>query len=232
MKYKLLFFLFLFVSISFAQTGTIKIAKPAPVKKDTIVKTRPSLTFVLSAGGNYTFKKNSKIGFDAGITYVPRSPSFKHGVSIGLQYSLENIYFILSPYNKMQQQADTGYAKSQNKMEFIKLPVHINYAMMMGNNTRVDFSFGVMPEYLINTKNEYGRLMNRDFNQFNVAGLVGIRFQLYRNFELSVRYSKELFQRLKDRNVYDSNGKIIGKQDETASLLSVSLVYGFSIKRK
>lgn len=223
MKHKFLFFFLLFVSISSAQTGTIKIQKPketpVPAKDSSFAEGRSS---IINVGCNYTFKNNRKIGFEAGFTMYPITGKSHFG--IGLQYCVENNYYELSAYNQHTHLADVGYLKSQNKSEYIKIPIEVYELLHYGANGRGAASLGLAPEYLIKNKNEFQRLYTNDFNRFNVAGFVSVSFVL-KHFRIGIKFSKDVFENLKDRNIYDLNGVVTGKQKSRTNLISFSLSF-------
>ena len=96
--------------------------------------------------------------------------------------------------------------------------------------SQILLSFGLTPEYLSKTKNQYGRLNYSDFNQFNLSGNVSLGFRI-RIIYLRFGYSKDFFENLKDVNIYNSVGEKIGKQKSKTNLLSLTLVYSIFPKR-
>lgn len=232
MKRLYFFILFIFISstLLFSQTGTIKIVKPLTAKKDTVVTPRKkTITFTTSISSNYTFKGNNKFGYDAEVSFP-----FHNFLFIGLKYCNENQYYQLSPFNKETSKQEIAYSKSENKSDYLKIPITIKTSM--GTKRGLSdfiFSFGLTTEYLLKTKNQYGRLNYSDFNQFNLAGTISLGFPIFRkNYSINVGYSKDFFENLKDRNIYDQNGAILGKQKSKTNLLSLSLSYYIRYFRK
>jgi len=227
--YSIILFVFIYQCSITGQNGTIKIAKPA--KKDTIVPKRYLLGLTFDAALNYTFKSNKKVGYDFTVSYIPgRNKNSLFG-KIGLQYSIENQYYQLSPYNSSTFHTETGYSKSQNRSDFLKLPIDINYWMPYGARGGMHLSAGLTPEYLLKTKDEHQRLVYRDFNQYNLAAKVEFGMSIRRRFSFSVRYSKDLFENLKDRNIYNDIGQVTEKQGSKTNLISFSIryiVHGFT----
>ncbi|OFY84211.1 MAG: hypothetical protein A3F72_14380 [Bacteroidetes bacterium RIFCSPLOWO2_12_FULL_35_15] len=223
---KRLSFFILFYSLVpyflFSQTGTIKIVKPLPPKKDTVVTPRKkAINFTTSISSNYTFKGNNKFGYDAEASFL-----FHNVLFIGLKYSNENQYYQLSPFNKETLKQEIAYSKSENKSDYLKIPIGFKYQILTGSQGRFLISIGLSPEYLLKTKNHYGRLNYSDFNQFNLAGTISLGIPIFRkNYSINVSYSKDFFENLKDKNMYDQNGAVLGKQKSKTNLLSLSLSY-------
>lgn len=226
------FILVLLQHFLFSQTGTIKIAKP--VKKDTVI-TPERLRFIIHAGSNYTFKSNRKIDYAIGISSSQISfnnPNPSHFSSMGIEYCVEEQYFEISAYNKAKQMAETPYSKSQNHSEYLKVPLQLGITMILAgvnskNRGSLQFILGLKPEYLLKTKDENNRLVYSDFKQFNLAGSFTIGIPIKKHYRIDLGYSKDFFENLKDRNLYDPNGAITGKQKTKTNLLSISLNYGF-----
>lgn len=231
MKRLYFFILFIFISstLLFSQTGTIKIVKPLTPKKDTIVTPRKkTITFTTSISSNYTFKGNNKFGYDAEVSFPYHNVLF-----VGLKYCNENQYYQLSPFNKETSKQEIAYSKSENKSDYLKIPIVFKYQILTGSRGRFLISLGLSPEYLLKTKNQYGRLNYSDFNQFNLAGTISLGFPIFRkNYSINVGYSKDFFENLKDRNMYDQNGAVLGKQKSKTNLLSLSLSYFIRYFRK
>lgn len=232
MKRLYFFILFIFISstLLFSQTGTIKIVKPVPPKKDTVIAIpKKVITITTTITGNYTFKGNNKFGYDAEVSFP-----FHNVLFIGLKYCNENQYYQLSPYNKETLKQEIAYPKSENKSDYLKIPITIK--TYMGANrglSDVLFSFGLTTEYLLKTKNQYGRLNYSDFNRFNLAGTISLGIPIFRkNYSINVGYSKDFFENLKDRTIYDQNGAVLGKQKSKTNLLSLSLSYYIRYFRK
>ena len=107
------------------------------------------------------------------------------------------------------------------------------YNIAIGARGRVYFTWGVTPEYLIKTKNQYGRLNYADFNQFNLSGYVALGTPLPKfNVKVYLSYSKDFFNNLKDNNVYNEQGIATGKQKSKTNLLSLSINYTFKYGKK
>ncbi len=232
-KMKRIYISILFLSLSsillFSQTGTIKIVKPISPKKDTVV-TSPKRTIYIttSAASNYTFKGNNNMGYEAEVT-IP----FHNILFIGLKYSNENEYYQLSPFNKETFKQETPYQKSATKSEYLKLPIVVKEYYNIGKRGYFLFSFGLTPEYLIKTKNQFNRLNYSDFNKFNLAGTISIGHSILRKYcSINLCYSKDFFENLKDKKIYDPNGAIVGKQKSKTNLLSLSLSYYIQYERK
>ena len=207
-----------------AQTGTIKVAKPA--KKDTATKKTSGLAIQFTGATNYTFKKNKQLGASAGFLFTTsRKGSRSHFLGIGAQYSEQFQYFKLSPFNTKTQKTDIAYNTSQNKSNHIELVAAYLVNYNMGSRTNMTVKFKLLPGYMIKNKNEYGRVDANDFNRFNLAGSIGLELRLFRHYGLGLAYSKYIFNGLKDENIYDSKGVKTGAQNSRTNLLSVSLCY-------
>jgi hypothetical protein len=234
-KFFLIIFLFFLTNIAFAQTGTIKVAKPKeivpppPIKKDSITPFKKVLYITADFGTNYTFKGNNKLGFDGGILFrysIFRNSRLKHLV-VGVQYDYENIYYKLSAYNSLTKQTDIPYTNSQNQSEFIKIPIRLQSDLHIGARGTIMAFYGITPKYLLKNTNAYNRLNRSDFNQFNLAWTIGIGHKIFNQIWYKIEYSKDFFQNLKDIHVYNSNGEVIGKQKSQTNLLSLTIYYKF-----
>lgn len=228
--YFTLFFTLTFSTILFSQKGTIKIAKPIPTntestKKDTFQKPQ-ILTLIAELGPNYSFKGNNKVGYSAGLTFKPNVYNLGyHAIFIGIQYTLENQYYQISAFNFHTSKAEKNYDKSENKSEYLKLPILFNANMNVGAKSDIRFSLGLTPSFLLKNQDQYERLKYQDFNQYNLSGNILLGVELLRNFYLCLSYSKNFFENLKDINIYNSMGEPIGKQNSKTKLLSLSLTY-------
>lgn len=204
----------------FSQQGTIKIAKPE--KKDSVISKPKYYSLSAGVGTNYTFKKNNKVGYDfeCGIFFSPWST--KVGYFVGVKYSFENQYFQLSPFDSKTLQVTNGYSKSQNKTEYIKLPLIIRRWLPLGPSG-INFTIGVEPQYCLKNKND--RLLTEDLNPFNLAGNIGIEIPIGKVYLFNFNYSRDFFENLKDRNIYNTAGEITGKQKTKTNLVSVGIKY-------
>lgn len=221
--YSAFLFLFLFSFVSYSQTGTIKIAKPPAAKKDTVIPPKKSPSIItITAGGNYTFKGINKIGYDAEVLFI-------HSFYLGVKYSHEMEYYQLSPYNTETLLPETAYSKSENQFDYIKLPfgtaTHMTYGNMKKKLGMSYFSLGLVPEYLLKVKNQYNRLNINNFNRFNLAGNITIGFPFLKHYSVNFSYSKDFFNNLKDKNIYDETGAVVGKQKSKTNLISLSISY-------
>jgi hypothetical protein len=211
----------IFPLLSFSQTGTIKIAKP--VKKDTVINFKRPPLFTFSAGANYTLKKNTKIGYEATVLFRP----YGHAFGIGIEYCQEEQYYELSAYNKDLMLPDNSFPKSQNRSQYLKLPLEFGCTVSIGGTGNFYYALMLKPEYLLKMKNENNRLEYTDFNQFNLAGGFTFGVRVKKHYRINLTYSKDFFENIKDRNIYNSNGGITGKQKTKTNLLSFSVSYLF-----
>jgi hypothetical protein len=218
-------FCLLFNSFTFSQAGTIKVAKSE--KKDTMKVSGGTLALSSHISCNYTLKNNQKIGYEIGVSGGQIFNQKKYSYLIGLNFCTEEQYYTLSAFNPKEQKTEIAYANSQNHSTYLKLPVEIGATIRFSKKNAQYFGLGLSPEYLLKTKNEYHRLMYSDFYQFNLSGFftLGIRI-LHQHARISLTYSKDFFENLKDRNIYDSDGKITGKQKSKTDLVSFSISYG------
>lgn len=226
--YSAILVLLLITNCLFSQTGTIKIAKPQAAKRDTVIAPKRQRSVGISISSNYTFKGINQLGYDAEVL-LPLA----HGTFWGIKYSHENQYYNLSPYRTETLMPDLLSGKSENKSDYIKMPIGIWYNMSAGNMRRQLASFhliiGLEGQYLFYTKNQYDRLKYADFKKYNLAGFVGIGIPFRNRVSINIRYTKDFFDNLKDKNIYNETGAIVGKQKSKTDLLSVSL--GFAISR-
>lgn len=227
--YSAFLFLLLFSFVSYSQTTeTIKIAKPQPAKEDKIIPQKRYMGIGLTAGSNYTFKGINQYGYFAEIHFPCH-----HLLFWGLGYAHENEYYRLSPYNTETLKPEQAYSKSENKSDYAKLDLGITYNMAIGARSNFYFLLCLEPQYLLQTKNQYGQLHYSDFNKFNLAGCVSIGIPLLQHrSSLHLRYSKDFIDNLKDKNIYNETGAIVGKQKSKTNLLSLSLTIGLAIPRK
>lgn len=224
---KVFYFITLIITLSFAQlvaqTGTIKIAKPkeSNSKKDSLPPEKWFGT-KLYASSNYTFKGNDDFGFEAGISLG------RYHQRIGIEYCFENQYYQISSFDSIRQ----TNLKSKNQSSFIKIPWsfgadNMTFGTMRGSrNTRINFLLGVAGEYLLAYKNEDDKLKINNFNRFNLSWHFQLGYSIKR-VGISLKYSHDFFQNLKDIRLYDISGNAIGKQKSKTNLLSFSLSYKF-----
>ncbi|MGZ4055934.1 MAG: hypothetical protein ACXVPU_13140 [Bacteroidia bacterium] len=226
----LLIFFISLVTINAQTSGTIKVAKP--VKKDSVI-TSPSKRIYLQtfAGANYTFKKNNQIGWNARLTFIPNN-YHPCNYGIGIEYSIQYQYFQLSSYNTKTKSADTPYPRSQNKGEYIKIPLDIMYHILYGSRGNTVVFIEATPGYLFKDKDEHNRLNISDFNQFNLSGTFGLGFRLRGSLGIYLSYSRSFISELKDKNLYDITGQAIGSQRSKTRLLSLSILYGIPLWKK
>lgn len=226
--FSILFFSLISIQLS-SQTGTIKIVKPVTPKKDTVLPpSKRGIVITTGISGNYTFKGNNKFGYEAEVCIPIHNALF-----IGLKYCSENQYYQLSAFNKETATQEPAYARSENRSDYLKVPIVLMRDIQTGSRRHFLFSFGLVPEYLWKTKNQYGRLNYSEFNQFNLAGTISIGFPIFKNhYSININYSKDFFENLKDRNIYDQYGTTVGKQKSKTNLLSLSLSYFILYRRK
>lgn len=221
--YSAILVLLLITNCLFSQTGTIKIAKPPAAKKDTVIPAKRYTALGINVGSNYSFKGINQLGYDAEVV-LPLG----HGLFWGVKYSHENEYYNLSPYNPEVVLQEQISGKSENKSDYIKVPVGVSYNMSMGRKTSFHFMAGLEGQYLFNIKNQYDRLKYGDFKKYNLAGFVGIGIPLRERFSVNFRYTKDFFDNLKDKNIYNNTGEIVGKQKSKTNLLSLSISFTIS----
>lgn len=229
--YSAFLFLLLFSFVANSQTGTIKIAKPPAAKKDTIIPPKKKYIGIgIDAGSNYTFKGIHQYGYYADIRFPTH-----HFLFWGLGYAHEIEYYSLSAYNKETLKPELAYTKSVNQSDYAKLDLGISYNMAVGARSNFYFMLCLEPQYLLQTKNQYGRLNYSDFNKFNLAGSVSIGVPIplvHRRCSVHIRYSKDFIDNLKDKNLYNETGVAIGKQKSKTNLLSLSLSMNLAVRRK
>lgn len=224
--------LLLFAITLHAQTGTIKIQKPNPPAKDTVVPKRSLLHLYIE--GNYTFKQNKKYGMDAGYIYFPKAAA--HNIlGIGLEWDLEQQYYQLSPYNLKTMQPDIAYLHSETKSSYLKAQAAFRYPMFYSFGTmkrqskktnEICFITGIACKYLLKTDNEHRRLSYNDFNQYNFTGYVALDIIFGKgHYSFGAKYSGDFMENLKDRNIYNEYGFAVGKITSKTQLLSFSLKY-------
>lgn len=229
--FSILIFTFILHITLFSQTGTIRIAKPKPLpKKDTLIIPKRTFGILAHISGNYTFRANNKIGYEAGIALITRCSA-----SIGLSYCVEEQYYQLSSYNMAEQKPETPFFYSQNHSEYLKLPLEIgSNGLIIGGikssiTRNIYFGLGLCPEYLLKTKDEHERLKYGDFNQFNLAGSITLGITVKKNCRIGFTYSKDFFENMKDRKLYDVYGSATSKQKTKTKLLSFSVYYHFGL---
>ena len=213
----ILLFLSFISNFLVSQTGTIKVAKPAP-KKDSVITQKAYRRIRLEIGSNYTFKGINKLGVDAEVIF-----RLAHRTFIGLQYSYQNQYYSLSPFNTETLKQETISGKSENKQQYLKMPIGFSYYMNIGTQCTFNISPELAPEYLLSTSNQYGRLNYSKFHQYNVSGIISIGLRIRSRLSLNICYSKDFFENLKDRNMYNVTGTVVGKQKSKTNLISLSL---------
>ncbi len=224
--YSTILFLLVICVCSVAQTRTIKIAKPAaPPKKDTVLpkKVKPYL-WDFRAGSNYTFKGIDKVGYEAQVIFV-------RGAYIGINYSHEIESYRVSAYNTEAQALQTPYSNSASSSDYIKIPFGVSTHMAIGNAKLSPpvfyLTLGLAPSYLLKTKNESGLLNDSNFNKFNLEGNVQIGFPIRKHYAINIGYTKDFFDNLKDKLLYNELGEAIGKQKSKTNLLTLSVSYRF-----
>jgi hypothetical protein len=241
-RYKIMkqsFTLLLFVCFTFQiamaqSTGTIKIAKP---KADPTVSPKPTpkiLTIVPFVGANYALKQNKKFGWDGGLIFFPSFNKLQTNseFGIGIEYSLQYQYYQLSSFNTKTSLAEIPFSKSENRQEYIKIPIQAMSPIHMGSHSIVLFVLEATPTYLLKNKNEFNRLTISDFNQFNIAATFGLGFSSIAHTKLYFSYSKIILNELKDKNLYDNSGLITGSQKSKTSLVSLSILYSVEMTKK
>lgn len=221
MKKALLFsFLFITFSCLLAQnTGTIKIAKP--ILKDTVVKKIKDARLYVSLGANYTFLKNNKIGYEFGVGYRI-TPHHLNGYDLSIIYSKEFRYF-----NKFNSDNNSFFIeKSQTTLEYIKIPLRMSHSISLGQSSNFRLAFGVGGKYLFQVKNENNYFSLTKYNRYNGFFFFDIKIPIIRNiYNISISYSRDFFENLKDVSLYDNNNNVIGKQKTKTNLLSIAIVY-------
>lgn len=220
--YSAILVLLLATNCLFSQTGTIKIAKPTVPKKDTVIPVKRYRAIITSVSSNYTFKGINQLGYEAEVLVG----FLNNHYFVGLKYCNENQYYQLSPYNSETLLSETGYSKSENKSDYLKMPIGFSSFLAVGNRGRFYFSMAIVPEYLLKTKNQYDKLSYSDFNQFNLSGYVALGIPIRKlNLSVNISYSRDFFNNLKDKNIYNEQGAIIGKQKSKTNLLALSISY-------
>ncbi|CAN5332706.1 hypothetical protein BH10BAC1_BH10BAC1_17930 [soil metagenome] len=228
--YSTILFLLLISISQVAQTGTIKIAKPAApptAKKDTIIPKKKYIAIGFEAGSNYTFKSINQFGYYAELHLPTHHPLF-----FGIGYDHENEYYRLSPYSTETLKPALAYSKSENKSNYVKLQLGVSSHLSIGNSSHCYFLLALEPQYLLQTKNQHDRLTASNFNKFNLAGLISIGIPIKNRFSLNIRYSKDFIDNLKDKSIYNETGTVVGKQKSKTNLLSISLSANLVIPRK
>jgi hypothetical protein len=227
-----LIFLF-FLSDLFSQSGTIRIAKP---KKDTVIPAPQPKTQIIifgHAGSNYTFKNSRKAGYRAGISLGPgyRINPFSHIYSIGLEYCREEENHIASAWNSEQQTSASFIGSSGTSSDYLKMPFAIGACGQVSTGSGRGGNFcliaTISPEYLLKTANADKRLGYSDLRQLNLSGSFTLGIILRSHYRIDVSYSKDFFDNLKDKNIYDASGNVMGKQRSKTNLLSLNITYGF-----
>lgn len=220
--------LFIFPTLLCGQSGTIKIAKPKQEKEVIPPPSKNRIGIGFEAGTNYTFKKNDKVGYGAGILISPRTDRF-YVPELGLAYSHEKQYFSLSGYNVETNTPQRAIARSQTTLDYLKLPIFLTYGhFVTGRSAGGHVAMGVIPKYLLKAANEDGRIRKEDLNEFNLAWCFKVRFPLGNRASLQIRYSKDLFENIKDRDIYTDTGAWINKQRSKTGLIEVSLASSLS----
>lgn len=226
-SYSAILVFLLITNCLFSQTGTIKIAKPPATKKDTIIPQKNQRAIITSVSSNYTFKGINQLGYEAEVLVG----FYNNHCFVGLKYCNENQYYQLSSYNSETLLSETGYSKSENKSDYLKMPIGFSTFLTggninVGNRGRFCLSMAIVPEYLLKTKNQYDRLGYDNFNQYNLSGYVALGIPIKKfNLSVNVSYSRDFFNNLKDKNVYNEQGAVIGKQKSKTNLLALSISY-------
>ncbi len=233
--YSAILVLLLITNCLFSQTGTIKIAKSPAAKKDPIAAQKNTRAMLFSFSPNFTFKKNKKSGGDIEALVG----FYNNHCFVGLKYCIEMEYYRLSPYNIKTLQPETAYSESQTESSYLKVPIGISTFMLegagikMGKEIRLAYALALVPEYLLKTKNQYARLSYSDFNQFNLGGCASIGFHVKNpGLTMSVSYSRDFFENLKDRNIYNETGAVVDKQKSKTNLVAFSISYKIGLHRK
>ncbi len=227
--YSAILVLLLIANCLLSQTGTIKIAKQPVPKKDTIIPAKKNRTIGIYLSSNYSFKGINQLGYDVEVL-IP----FVHAIYWGIKYTRENEYYNLSPFGTETLMPNLLSGKSENKSDYIKMPLGLSYNMCIGNIKRtkrsrnLHFMIGLEGQYLFNTKNQYDRLTYADFKKYNLAGFVGIGIPVREGFSVNFCYTKDFFDNLKDKNIYNEQGAIVGKQKSKTDLLSLSISFAIS----
>jgi hypothetical protein len=237
---KLISYILVMVHITLlSQTGTIKIQKAKPQTKEppVIVQPKRSNTAHCASyfGMNYTLKNNSKIGYEGGIVMrinrkdlqwgtMRKTGSLKRIFKLGLEYSVEHQNHFL----KRSGENSEGFIsqKANVHSQYLKIPMELGY-YNSGVKTRcLYFGMGIKTEYLLKARTENEKLNNSGFNRLNLASTITAGYTLNSYLRLCLTYSKDFFENLKDRNIYDSNGAVTGKQRSKTNLLNLTLSYG------
>ncbi len=213
------FLLLLITAVSYSQTGTIRVARPMTDTRDTVPKPKQkrNVGYCITAGSNYTFKGIDQFGYEAAVL-LP----FVHRSYWGIRYSHENQYYNLSSYNSETGLTEPASKRSENKSDYIKIPLGYHYPMCVGNWRIFILNLGVEGEYLFNVKNQYGRLHYQDFRKYNLAGFLEVGFA-FKRCSINIGYTKDLFNNLKNNSIYDETGSAVGKQKSKTDMLSLSL---------
>lgn len=220
--------LFIFPVLLFGQSGTIKIAKPKAEKEAIPPPPKRGTVIRLEAGTNYAFKKNDKVGYGASVLVLPRIDRF-YVPEFGIAYSHEKQYFSLSGYDLETNTAQKAIARSQTTLDYIKLPIFLTYGhFATGSRVSGHVAVGVIPKYLLKATNEHGRILKKDLNEFNLAWCFKTIFPLGKQIGLQIRYSKDLFENIKNRDIYTDTGVWINKQRSKTGLIEVSLTCSLS----
>lgn len=220
-------------SSSFSQTGTIKVEKKTVEKIDTTKKVQlqdPTIRAIgISVAGNYTFNDINKYGFETEVS-IPFLDIFRFGIV----YSRELNYQTLQPYDPELLSTAIHPTKSVVQSDYIKIPIGFssfladaNPSFSSGSRSR-EFcvSLGLAPEYLLQTKDQFGLLEDSDFRRFNISiyGTVGIPLG-YSNFSVNLGYSHDFFNNLKNDKIYNTTGEVLGKRKSRTNTTTLSITY-------
>ena len=167
-------------------------------------------------GGNHTFK-SFRPGYEAGVTFFQRS----HLVYYGLKYSSETKFYTTSP--------DIDNSLCLNRSEYLKMPLGmmVTCPLIFTSGKVLYLSVGAEPKYLLKQTSKMGRRMHyTDFNPYNLAlnAAVAIPF-LQCRYSVTISYSRDLFNNLKDSNIYSGLDEVVAKQKSKTNLLSLTLSY-------
>lgn len=211
------FILLLIGCASFSQSGTIKIAKPAPPEKKDTIKPNRVRGIGLSAGTTFTFKNINEFGVEVSLL-----PAVIHHCYWGIRYCREVEYYELTPFNsEAVPQLHSG--KSKNRFDYAKVAAGVSYPFNFGRRGSIALTLGADGEYLFNVKNEYRQLKYSDFRKFNVAPFAGLSISIGYRFAVYVRYSKDVLKNLKDNRIFDANGILTARQKSNTDLLTFSI---------
>ncbi len=232
--YSIVFATLLIATTALSQTGTIKVAKPKPTpkpipQKEPVQPVQHQKAILINAAGNYALKDINKMGYEAEVLL----PLWNNLFFWGIKYSHESEYYNLQPYDTETSTSAFAYSKSISESDYLKMPIGFS-TFMVNHNVQISggrrtgnvcLSWGIAPEYLLKTKNQYGRLNYGDFNKFNLSGFAGIGIPIRQSFAINLNYSRDFFNNLKDNNIYNEIGTVVGKRKTKTNLVSISVSY-------